>query len=81
MTYNSFLSDAAEANKALQDSLGRGEPRIVASYGLIGAVLLFGSIGYGLDRWIDSSPWLLLTGLLVGIALGFYDLIRSVKRL
>ena len=37
-----YLSDAGEANKAFQDSLDRNELRIVASYALIGAILLLG---------------------------------------
>jgi F0F1-type ATP synthase assembly protein I len=72
----SFLSDS---NKALQDNLQKGEPRIVASYGLIGAILLFGGIGYGIDRWQSTSPWFLLAGLLVGIVLGFYTLVKTVR--
>jgi F0F1-type ATP synthase assembly protein I len=75
-----FQTDAAESNKALQDSLEQGEPRIVAAYGLVGAILLFGAIGYGLDRWMDSSPWFLLIGLFIGIVFGFYDLISTVRR-
>jgi ATP synthase protein I len=36
--------------------------------------------GYYLDRWLGSSPWLTLIGLLFGIAAGFVNLFRSVKR-
>jgi ATP synthase protein I len=36
--------------------------------------------GYYLDRWLGTSPWLTLIGLLFGIAAGFVNLIRSVKR-
>jgi len=38
---------------------------------------LFG--GYYADRWLGTSPWLLLIGLLLGIAAGFVSLFRSVK--
>lgn len=40
-----YLSDAGKANKALQDSLDRNESGIVASYALIGAILLLGGVG------------------------------------
>ena len=33
-------TDRARANEALQESLQRAEPRIVASYALVGAILL-----------------------------------------
>jgi ATP synthase protein I len=36
--------------------------------------------GYYLDRWLGSSPWLTLIGLVLGIAAGFVNLFRSVKR-
>ena len=75
-----YLSDAGEANKALQDSLDRNEPRIVASYALIGAILLLGGVGYAVDWWQGTSPWFLLVGLTVGILFGFYNLVTSLRR-
>jgi ATP synthase protein I len=34
--------------------------------------------GYVLDRWLGSAPWLMLVGLLLGIASGFVNLFRAV---
>lgn len=64
------------SNKASQEILDRSEPTIVASYGLIGAIFLFGGLGYLFDRWLNTEPWLLLTGLAAGIVFGFYRLLR-----
>jgi F0F1-type ATP synthase assembly protein I len=50
----------------------------MASYTLIGAILLFGAIGYGLDAWLGTSPGFLLGGLLLGIVVGFYELAKMV---
>ena len=36
--------------------------------------------GYYLDRWLGTAPWLMLVGLGLGIAAGFVNLFRSVKR-
>jgi len=72
--------DRARANEALQDNLQRAEPRIVASYALVGALLLFGGAGFALDRWAGSSPWALLVGLLIGFLIGFGNLILSLRR-
>jgi ATP synthase protein I len=36
--------------------------------------------GYYLDRWLGTSPWLTLVGLLSGIVAGFVNLFRTVKR-
>ena len=74
------LTDVGQANRALQDSLGRNEPRIVASYALIGAILLLGGVGYAVDWWRGTSPWFLLVGLTVGILFGFYNLVASLRR-
>jgi F0F1-type ATP synthase assembly protein I len=69
---------------AFEGSMGE-EPKIdespmFASYGIIGAILLFGAAGYALDRWLDSAPWLLLLGLASGVAVGFFGVIRSVRQ-
>lgn len=34
--------------------------------------------GYALDRWLGTSPWFTLIGLLLGIASGFVSLFRAV---
>ena len=47
---------------------------------LISAVLVGGGIGYMLDRWLHTAPFLLLLGGLVGFAGGFVDLLRRLKR-
>ncbi|HUG37572.1 MAG TPA: AtpZ/AtpI family protein [Candidatus Limnocylindrales bacterium] len=36
--------------------------------------------GYFADGWLGTSPWLTLIGLAVGIAAGFRDLFRSIKK-
>lgn len=35
--------------------------------------------GYYLDRWLGTSPWLMLAGLGFGVAAGFVSLFRVVK--
>lgn len=36
--------------------------------------------GYFVDRWLGSTPWFTLIGIVVGVAAGFRDLIRTLKR-
>lgn len=76
---DTYSSGSGEANKALQDALDRNEPRILASYGLVGAILVLGGIGYAADRWMDTAPWLLLAGLLLGIVVGFVNLVLTSR--
>ena len=68
------------ANEELQNNLERNEHQIFASYGLVGAILLFGALGYFADRMSGSSPTYVIIGLVVGIAIGFYSLVKTVRR-
>ena len=70
----------ADANESMERNRTRNESTIFASYGLVGAILLFGAAGYLLDRWLDTSPWLLFVGLLTALATGFFGLLRAVRR-
>ena len=36
--------------------------------------------GYYADRWLGTTPWLMLLGLGLGIAAGFVNLFRTVSR-
>ncbi|UCH11268.1 MAG: AtpZ/AtpI family protein [Fidelibacterota bacterium] len=47
---------------------------ISAAYTLTGAILGLGMLGYLLDMKFDTKPYLLLTGLLLGVVVGLYDL-------
>lgn len=64
--------------QSLQDNLRRSGPAASASYTLIGAIVLLGGIGYGVDSWLGTGPWGLFVGLLVGMAVGFYELAKTV---
>jgi F0F1-type ATP synthase assembly protein I len=68
----------ARAARSLQDNLVRSGPVAAASYTLVGAILLLGGLGYALDRWLGTGPWLLVTGLAAGIVVGFYELVKTV---
>lgn len=70
-----FLERAA---KAFQENVRRAGPVALASYTLIGAIILLGGIGYMVDRWQDTGPWFLLGGLLLGVIVGFYELAKAV---
>ena len=68
----------ARSLKALQENLRRSGPAVGAGYTLIGAILTLGGIGYALDAWRGTTPWFLLTGLMAGIIVGFYELAKTV---
>jgi len=66
--------------KALQETVVRSGPAALASYTLIGAIVLLGGIGYAIDIWRGTSPWFLLSGLMLGLVVGFYELAKTIWR-
>lgn len=54
----------------------------LAGVGLTLVILTAGATvgGYFLDRWLGSTPWFTLVGLVVGIAAGARDLVRTLKQ-
>ncbi len=70
----------ARSLRFMQESLRRSGPEMVAGYTLIAAIMVLGGIGYALDVWCGTSPWILVTGLLLGLIVGFFELARIVWR-
>lgn len=55
---------------------------------VIGAVMALSSsivscliVGWLLDRWLGTSPWLIVVGIIVGSVAGFMHLIRVMSRI
>ncbi len=48
---------------------------------LVSATFIGLAMGYFLDKWLGTSPWLLMLFLLLGIVAGFRDVYREVKRI
>ena len=71
-------SPLAKSARALQHTAEQAGPAAGAGYTLIGAILLLGFIGYGIDSWRGTSPWFLVGGLLLGIVVGMYELAKTV---
>lgn len=38
-------------------------------------------LGWLLDRWLNTSPWLMVAGIVVGSILGLYEFIRLTSKL
>lgn len=54
----------------------KGNMAIGAIYALIGSIVIFIIAGYFLDRVLNTSPWLIVIGIILGTILGFYQFIR-----
>ena len=48
---------------------------------LVAAVLVGTIIGFILDNWFDTKPWLIITFFFVGVVAGILNVIKSAKKL
>jgi len=63
-----------------------GALELLSTAGTIGLQLVVSTfiglaMGYFLDKWLGTSPWLLVIFLLIGIAAGFRDVFLEAKRI
>ena len=52
-----------------------------AAFSLFAAVVSGLLLGWLLDRWLGTKPWLLVAGVTLGSVAGFYEFIRATSRL
>ena len=52
-----------------------------AAFSLFVAVAAFLAVGWMLDRWLGTKPWLLVAGIVLGSAAGFYQFLRATSKL
>ena len=45
----------------------------------VAAIALFGGIGWLLDRWLATSPWLLIVGFGLGFASGLWLMYKAAR--
>ena len=48
---------------------------------LVSAVLVATIIGFILDTWFDTKPWLIIIFFFIGVAAGIMNVIRSAKKM
>ena len=65
--------------KSLQENLNQSAPAAAAAYSLVGGIIVLGGIGYALDWWLETDPWFLIAGLLSGMIVGFYELVKTTR--
>ncbi len=75
--YGNFL---AQSFHYFQKFVRQAGPAASASYTLIAAVLVLGGIGFGIDRWLNTTPVFSLGGLFLGLIVGFYALGKLILK-
>jgi ATP synthase protein I len=64
-----------------QDANRKAGIAYAAAFSLFASVVSGLIAGWLLDRWLGTRPWLLVTGLILGSAAGFYELVRASSKL
>ena len=52
-----------------------------AAINLFASVVTLAGLGWLLDRWLETAPWLLVSGTVLGAVVGFYQFIRITSKL
>jgi F0F1-type ATP synthase assembly protein I len=68
-------------DKDEQDTTRKSALAYGAVFSIIVSILTFLLIGWLLDKWLKTDPWLVVTGIILGTAVGFFQLIRVLSRL
>ena len=64
--------------RSFQENVTPGGPGRGASYSLVGAIILLGGLGYAVDRWWARRPGVCSIGLMLGMVVGFYELVKAL---
>jgi F0F1-type ATP synthase assembly protein I len=52
-----------------------------AAFALFMCVASMTGVGWLLDRWLQTAPWFLVGGIVLGAIAGFYQFVRLTSRL
>jgi ATP synthase protein I len=64
------------ANESDQEENRKSGFAYAAGISLFATVVAGCGIGWFLDKWFGTQPWLLITGIVLGSALGLYEFVR-----
>ena len=73
-----YLNKNSEKNGQSSSKLGLA---FKMSTELVAAVLVGTIIGFILDNWFGTKPWLILIFFFVGVAAGIYNVVKSAKNM
>ncbi len=70
------MSNSNDKDGARQSGLA-----YAAALALFFSIAAFLGIGWALDRWLNTKPWLLVAGIVVGSIIGFYQFVRLISKI
>ena len=64
-----------------QEGNGKSGVAYAAALSLFFSVAALCGVGWALDRWLGTKPWLLVTGIVLGAIVGFYQFFKLTSTL
>jgi F0F1-type ATP synthase assembly protein I len=64
-----------------EDVARRSGVAYAAAIALFFSVATLLGLGYLLDRWLRTGPWLMVAGIVVGSAVGLYEFVRITSKI
>ncbi|HEX8491587.1 MAG TPA: AtpZ/AtpI family protein [Pyrinomonadaceae bacterium] len=64
-----------------EDVARRSGVAYAAAISLFFSVATLLGLGYLLDRWLRTEPWLMVAGIVVGSAVGLYEFVRITSKI
>jgi len=69
------------ANNDQEETNRKSGIAYAAAIALFASVATLAGIGWLADRWLATAPWLLVVGVVLGAAAGFYEFVRLTSKL
>ena len=73
-------NDPQEPGDGEQEATRKSGMAYAAGLAIFFSVLSFMGVGWLLDRWLGTS-WLMLSGIVLGAVVGFYEFISIISRI
>ncbi len=89
MTKDSFKTRLEIAKKKINKNKNNQKNHKSSNFGeafklsteLVAAVAVGTIIGFILDNWFDTKPWLIIIFFFIGVATGIINVVRSAKKM
>jgi F0F1-type ATP synthase assembly protein I len=68
-----------KSEKVVRDMTQQSALAMELPFTIVGAILLAGFLGYLADKWLHTSPWLMIVGGALGFASSLIDIARRYR--
>ena len=69
----------SKSEKVVRDMTKESATAMELPFTIVGAIVLAGFLGYLADKWLHTSPWLMIVGGGLGFAASMIDITRRYR--